>query len=441
MAKIAWQGSPILSHGAVNHYRFIGIEFTHPVGTSAYSLLSFQDNAPPDFPHHIIIDRCWVHGNATGNTQRGVLMNGSYEAVIDSTITDIHRVGDDSQGINGWTGTGPFKIVNNFVEGGASSIGFGGAASKTVPHDIEIRHNHLFKPLSWNMADPTYLGFKFNAKVSFEMKNGSRLLFEGNILENAWGNLQGGDGGAVWLGPKNQNNACPICEVNDLTFRYNIIRHAGAGIYIFDSPSDAGGIAQPAKGYSIHDNLLDDIHEQYAGSGTGRGILFRIAGSARFHPPRDIQIHHNTGLAGNSSFGFLFLDTTPDAPVVNLSLKDNLVSNGKHGLLGCKGHYGVQVLENCVQNLSFVGNVIVGAGGEYPESNTHSHGKHLYPSDVRSVRFVNEKAERADYRLCHAKGRPAPNCEGPSAYVNGGTDGKDIGADIKAVMSATAGAE
>lgn len=435
MAKIAWRGSPVVSHGAVHHYRFIGIEFTHPVGTSAYSLLSFQANGPTDIPHHIIVDRCWVHGNATGNTQRGVLLNGSYEAVIDSTITDIHQVGADSQGINGWTGTGPFKIVNNFVEGGASSIGFGGAASTTVPYDIEIRKNYLFKPLSWNMTDPTYLGFKFNTKVSFESKNSSRVLFEGNILENAWGKLQGGDGGAVWLGPKNQNNACPICEVNDITFRYNIIRHAGAGIYVFDARSDTGGIAQPAKRYSIHDNLFDDINEVYADSGTGRGILFRLAGSTRFSPPRDILIQHNTGLAGNSSFGFLFLDTSPDAPIVNLAFKDNLISNGKNGVLGCKGHNGVSVLENCVQNLSFTGNVLM-------ETTESTLSGNFSSPDASSVGFVDyHKGSRGDYRLCKGSDNPSQSCFAASPYVYRSSDGRDLGADINAVNRSTAGVD
>jgi hypothetical protein len=390
-----------------------------------------------DDPNHIVIDRCWIHGNPTDDTQRGVLLNGSYLAVIDSTVTDIHKVNTDTQGMLAWTGTGPLKLANNFVEGGSSSIGFGGAASTIVTRDIEVRNNHLFKPLSWRVGSPDFIGTVFNCKVLFESKNSSRVLIEGNILENTWGGRQGGDGGAVWLGPKNQSNACPDCEVNDITFRYNIIRHAGAGLYIFDSPSDAGGIAQPAKRYSIHDNLLDDINEFYAGTGTGRAILFRIAGRASFVPPRDVQIQHNTGLEVGSSSGFLSLDTTPDAPVVNLTFKDNLVLHGKYGILGCKGRYGKAVLENCTKGLSFGNNVVIAAREQYPESNLSAHRGSHYPADVRSVKFVNEKAGSAGYRLCRAKGVPVRSCDGPSPYVNQATDGRDIGADINAVMLAT----
>ncbi len=299
MAKLVGR-PPLSARDAVNHYHFIGIEFTQPAGTSAQTLVFLHDNSD-----HIVIDRCWIHGNATDNTQRGVSLNGSYLGIVDSTITDIHEENTDTQGIGAWTGTGPLKIVNDFVEGGSSSIGFGGAATDTVPRDIEIRRNHLFKPMTWRVGDPGFIGVTFNCKVILESKNSSRVLLEGNILENAWGGPQGGDGGAIWLGPKNQYNRCPICEVNDITFRNNIIRHAGAGLYIFDAPSDVGGIAQQARRYSIHDNLLDDIRTDYAAQGTGNGILFRISGSVRFAPPRDLTIQHNTGLETGPRSGLL----------------------------------------------------------------------------------------------------------------------------------------
>ncbi len=154
----------------------------------------------------------------------------------------------------------------------------------------------------------------FNSKVAFESKNSSRLLLEGNILENVWGGPQGGDGNALWLCPKNQNNVCPLCEVKDITVRFNIIRHAGGGIYIFDGLSDAGGIAQQATRYSIHDNLLEDITSAYAGTGHGNGILFRMAGTTRFSPPRDIVVQHNTGITSGEGSAVLSLLSTPDAP-------------------------------------------------------------------------------------------------------------------------------
>lgn len=68
---------------------------------------------------------------------------------------------------------------------------FGGGSSALSPADIEIRRNHLFKPLSWKPGQPNFVGGAsgnpFVVKNLFELKNAQRVLFEGNILENTWG--------------------------------------------------------------------------------------------------------------------------------------------------------------------------------------------------------------------------------------------------------------
>jgi hypothetical protein len=56
------------------------------------------------------------------------------------------------------------------------------------------------------------------------------------------------------------------------------------------------------------------------------------------------------------------------------------------------------------------------------------------------VGFVNfNNGNGGDYRLCKAK--EPPSCKGPSKYLKAGTDGKDLGADIDAIATATAGAD
>jgi hypothetical protein len=439
LAKI--EGLPPLdSHGhPVDHYRFLGLEITHPVASQAPALLGLGVGSD-----HIIVDRCWIHGNPTDGTQRGIALNGSHLAVVDSTITDIRMVATDTQGIAAWTGTGPLKIVNNFIEGGSSSIGFGGAGSRVTPRDIEIRSNHLFKPLSWKVGDPNFIGVTFNCKVVLESKNSSRVLIEGNILENAWGGPQGGDGDAVWLGPKNQNNACPLCEVNDVTFRHNIIRHAGAGIYIFDAASDAGGVAQQASRYSIHDNLLEDIRREYAGPGTGKGLLFRFFGGSHFLPPRDVSIQHNTGVTDG---GILEVVSTPEAPLANFVFKDNLVANGQVAISGCKGRLGTDVLEDCARGYVFVNNVIVDSDGDFPKSNGHYKKDkdkkfNLYPKKWRDVGFADlGEHGQGDYRLCSAQSQPAATCSSASPYASGGIDSKDVGADVSKIYQLTENVE
>jgi len=424
---------PLNSRGPINHYRFIGLELTHPEGKLEGAVLGLGVNS-----HHVVIDRCWIHGNALDGTQRAVALNGNNLAVVDSTITDIHMLATDTQGIAGWTGTGPLKIVNNFIEGGSSSIGFGGSGSRVTPSDIEIRGNHLFKPLTWRLGAQNFLAVKFNTKVLLESKNSSRMLLEGNILENAWGGPQGGDGDAIWLGPKNQGNGCPSCEVNDITFRYNIIRHAGGAFYIFDAPSDAGGIAQVASRYSIHDNIFDDIRKSYSGPGTSKGILFRLFGTARFAPPRDISIVHNTGAANGD---FLQILTTPEAPVQGLVIKDNLASTGPNVISGCQNRLGGEVLESCATGSVFENNVLIRAG-DLPKSNSRLQKEgakkiNLNPKNWREVGIGDAESDPVDFRLCRGRGEPTQSCKEASAYSDAGSDGRDIGADVKTVLETT----
>src|ERR1051326_7134736 len=109
-------------------------------------------------------------------------------AVIDSYVSDtkctIPGSCVDSQAINGGTGTnaqGPIKIVNDFLESAGESFIFGGGAATIVPADIEIRRNHSFKPMIWRAQDPSYFGHLFTVKNLGEIKNGARVLVEGNI--------------------------------------------------------------------------------------------------------------------------------------------------------------------------------------------------------------------------------------------------------------------
>jgi hypothetical protein len=81
---------------------------------------------------------------------------------------------------------GPFKIVNNFLEAAGETIIFGGGRATATPTDIEIRRNHMFKPMTWMKGQPGFVGgvdgSPFIVKNLFELKNAQRVLLEGNIL-------------------------------------------------------------------------------------------------------------------------------------------------------------------------------------------------------------------------------------------------------------------
>src|SRR5436189_1411748 len=154
-----------------HHYRFVGIEITTTVSdpsTAITNLIAFGYDphgnpvtSTAQAQHHITFDRCYIHGTPTGNVVRGLALNSSSSAVVDSYVSDFHSRFIDSQAIGIWSGAGPFKFVNNYLEAAGENILFGGASpgiTNLVPSDIEIRHNRFFKPLSWMREDPSYAG-------------------------------------------------------------------------------------------------------------------------------------------------------------------------------------------------------------------------------------------------------------------------------------------
>ena len=220
MARITFdsKGSgPIAFLEGANHYRLIGLEITRGVpGSTIYNLVYLPSDKAT---HHIIFDRVWMHGTSQDETVRGIFLGASrHVAVVDSYFSDFHcnALGGctDSQAIGGGIADlemGPYKIVNNYLEAAAENILFGGGPATTSPADIEIRHNHMFKPMTWHKGDPNFVGGTsgkpFVVKNLFELKNAQRVLLEGNVLENSWGGFSQA-GFAVLLTAKNQQNRC-----------------------------------------------------------------------------------------------------------------------------------------------------------------------------------------------------------------------------------------
>ena len=131
----------------------------------------------------------------------------------------------------------------------------------------------------WKQGEPGYVGGAsgnpFIVKTHFELKNAQRVLFEGNVLENSWGGFTQ-KGFSILLMPRNQPTpigyGCPICQVTNVTIRYNKISHVGSGFQICTSMSGNDGTGGPALAgarYSIHDITVDDVNAiRYTGGGT-----------------------------------------------------------------------------------------------------------------------------------------------------------------------------
>src|SRR6185369_5563120 len=249
-----------------------------------------------DVPHHLILDRSYVHGTPGGYTKRGVQVDCADCAVIDSYVADCHAIGQDAQAIAGFNGPGPIKIVNNRLEGSGENVIFGGADPKVpnlVPSDIEIRQNHFFKPLTWKADDPSYAGNHWSVKNLLEFKNAARVLVRCNVFENNWADAQVGF--AILLTPRNQDGTAPWCGVSDVTIVDNILRHSASGFNV-SGEDDLHPSTQTAR-VVLAGNLVYDLDRAKFG-GDGRGFQVITPGK----PTQGLKIEHNTVLvSGNAA--------------------------------------------------------------------------------------------------------------------------------------------
>src|SRR5688572_22027579 len=180
-----------------HHYRLVGLEIAPAAGVyvNTIVMLGDREKTADSQPHHIIVERSYIHGDAKKGSRRGVALNSRHTAVIDSHLSDFKEVGVDSQAIAGWNGAGPFRIENNYLEGAGENVMFGGAdptVPDLVPADIQVLRNHLTKPLRWKVGHASYEGTEWAVKNLFELKNARRVLVEGNVFERNWTHAQNG---------------------------------------------------------------------------------------------------------------------------------------------------------------------------------------------------------------------------------------------------------
>lgn len=139
-----------------NHYRLMGLEITEqPKQYLNYGLIMEgdpNDSNAADLPSYITVDRCYIHGETLSHIKFGMQLNGSYFAVIDSYFSEFHGIGQDTQALFSYMGSGPFKIANNFLEGSGENILFGGAwdaIPNAIAADVTVTNNYFYKPQAW----------------------------------------------------------------------------------------------------------------------------------------------------------------------------------------------------------------------------------------------------------------------------------------------------
>lgn len=448
MPKINWQGATSsrvidtewnAGGTKANYWRLMGLEITADhnttastqtglVGIGRYGADKVSD--ADDQPHHIIIDRCYIHGQSAGNYGWGIEGSCKEYAIISSTIDEIHIDGAESQGISIAMGEGDIQIYNNYIEAAGINCLIGGSTQQISNAQIENVHiwgNHFSKPVAWKTADWT-------VKNVMETKGGVGVLIEGNIFENSW--YDGQDGTIVSL--KNAAGSLhPWTTCSDVTIRWNWIRNGLIG-FKFKIKDNSNESYYGLADFLIHDNVMDNINSEFGNNSVTASRLFEI-------DPTDygdltgnrIVIRHNTclhdGQNQNDRNGSYMLYLSSCNKEVKFLVFENNVMEFWGEATTLANRFGIKsdgtsiglpsITKACGDQYRFTNNIYVHTrSGSWPPGDA-------FVADLASMNFSDYSVTATDVRG-YALTAFSPGYQGS-------TSGRDCGANVGAIYDAT----
>jgi hypothetical protein len=395
----AW-GAALATEPGAQGWRLVGLELGATGNVEwTYAFVNFGAVGPEQtslaqVPSRLVLDRSYVHGSATLDVRRCIALNSASTAIIDSHVADCHSNMNESQGILGYNGPGPYKIANNYIEGGSEVVMFGGAdpsISGVIPSDIEFRRNRITRPTSWRGV--------WSVKNLVELKVGQRVLFEGNLFENNWQDAQSGFAFVWWS--VTQEGGCTWCVTRDITFRYNRVRNVQHGFNLADR---FNSLVPRMQRVTIAHNVI-------TGPDAVWGRTFMVTGDVA-----GVTIANNTAFGGTHNLLF----ASPEHPLGSLVFRNN-IAGADYTFFAT----GVALGAAAVQ-----------AMGVAP---SNASGNVLVTTDPRMVPTGNAAAPtRADVGFVDAAGgnfQLSPT----SPYRASGVGGSTPGVNMAALLQATQG--
>jgi len=407
-------GAAIRTAPGASNWRLMFLEFLPASSTASANLVEFggtgtTQSTLASVPQHLVMDRCYLHGDASYGQRRGLALNSGDAQVVNSYFADFKAVLQDTQAINGWNGPGPYLIENNYLEAAGENVMFGGtdpAIANLVPSDITIRRNLITKKTAW-------MSQSWAVKNLVEFKSAQRILMEGNTIENNW--AAGQQGYAILFSPRNQSGTAPWTVVRDAVVQNNVIRHVAAAFNICGY--DNLQTSQQTQNITIRNNLLFDVNTRWATpNNPANGRLVIVGGG-----PKNITFDHNTVDNNGSSTIFIYGGySLTGTSILGFDVTNNLLRSNSYGIYGDnRGEGTVGLAAYCPNSIVLRNTLAGGVAKRYPTGND-------FPTLTAWLAdFVNVGA--ADYRLISA-----------SPSKGSGTDGKDLGVDFTELNAALA---
>ena len=123
--------SALLTAPRAHHYRLLFLEFAKQSPTTYVNDLiklgdgSSAQNSLELVPHHLVIDRCYIHGDPQSDLKRGIALNSAATAILTAPSGISDGAGTH---LLGWNGPAPF-IHQQLLEAAGENLSCGGAPS------------------------------------------------------------------------------------------------------------------------------------------------------------------------------------------------------------------------------------------------------------------------------------------------------------------------
>ena len=396
--------SAVRAGRGAHHWRLVGLEIAQrDAAAQVHDLVALGDGSaaqddPGDVPHHLVIERCYIHAAADGQLKRGVALNSAATEILDSHLSGFKLKGQDSSAVGGWNGPGPYRIVNNHIESAGVAVLFGGAAGglRVVPSDIEFTRNTVTRPTEWRGV--------YTVKNLFELKNARRVTVTGNLFEHNWVDAQAGY--AVLFTPR-PNDSGDSAVVEDISFTNNVVRGVAAAVNVIGSDSLYERAPAEVRGrrIAIRNNLFLEVGGRWGGD----GAFLKLGAGAE-----SVSVDHNTVLhTGN-------VTKASGAALTSFSFTNNLLAHNDYGVHGDDAAVGLGAINRYFPGSVWSRNAFVGAqppAGPFADPESRYPPGNFFPRRWEDVKTLDRAA--GDYRL-------APE----SPFRRRATDGKDIGCDL-----------
>ena len=286
-------------------------------------------------------DRLTVHGcrlEGSGSGQhRGIWVRSADVTILDTSITNCWKGGQDSQSIAGWSGVKRLRVERCLLEAASENFILGGTdcAEADIPEFVTVKDCYLRKPNEWR-------GWA-GAKNLLELKNCKHVTIDHCLMEYSW--VEGQDGYALMLTVRNQEGSAPWSTIEDVVIKNCTFRNLAGGVNILGS--DYTHPSQTMKHVLLENNRFERI-DPYWGT-NGRCILFA-------HGGEDITFRGNDFSGVNINSAITFGD---GAPVQRLTVEGNVMPEGWYGIKADDTALGTPALEAHAPGYTWTNNTIV----------------------------------------------------------------------------------